>query len=80
MRKENPTIVILQILKSEYKLTEESIITKKAFMRILNKILSQFNIYSTSALYSYYNKLKRDGAIEESEDGTVKINFSKFKI
>jgi hypothetical protein len=80
MRKENPTILILQILKSEYKLTEESIITKKAFFRILSKILSQFNIYSTSALYSYYNKLKRDGAIEESEDGIVKINFSKFKI
>jgi hypothetical protein len=31
-------------------------------------------------LYSYYNKLRRDGAIEESEDGTVKIHFSKFKI
>jgi hypothetical protein len=80
MRKENPTIVILQILKNEYKLSEESIITKKAFFRILSKILAEFNIYSTSALYSYYNKLKRDGAIEESEDGTVKIHFSKFKI
>jgi len=79
MRKENPTIVILSILKNEYKLTEESIITKKAFMRILNKILSSFNIYSQSALYAYYNKLKRDGAISEEEDGTVKINFSKFK-
>ena len=80
MRKENPTIVILSILKNEYKLSEESIITKKAFFRILAKVLAQFEIFSTSALYNYYNKLKRDGAIEETEDGTVKINFSKFKI
>jgi hypothetical protein len=80
MRKENPTIVILQILKNEYHLSEESIITKKAFFRILSKVLAQFEIFSASALYNYYNKLKRDGAIEETEDGTVKIYFSKFKI
>jgi hypothetical protein len=80
MRKENPTILILQILKSDYKLSEESIITKKAFMRILSKILAEFNIYSQSGLYAYYNILKRNGAITEEEDGTVKIHFSKFKI
>jgi hypothetical protein len=64
---------IIEVLR-ENGIKEGNYFSKKAFLKILRRILLQeYNIQGLSTLYEYIQLLKLDGIIVETDDGYIVI-------